>query len=149
TGCGADGAADNRAERPSRSFARSRALLGATDGSLCVRGHWQAREDEGGYWKEFNLHDLSPSDFDHPAERYAAKCDGADTKCGRTPNAGPKHISVPRPNHPGNPAWEALDLAALSVSRIAFTRGPRLPGPASDPTRSSGQAVTAVTCRAG
>jgi hypothetical protein len=62
TGCGADGPTDNRAEAASRSFARSRALLGSTDGSLCVRGQWQARDNEGGNWKEFNLHDLH-----HPA----------------------------------------------------------------------------------
>jgi hypothetical protein len=59
TGCGADGSTNNRAERSSRSFARSRALLGPADGSLCVCGQRQADENEGGNWKEFNLNDLS------------------------------------------------------------------------------------------
>jgi hypothetical protein len=58
-GCGADGPADNRAERSSGSFARSSTLLGSADGSLCVRGQRHARENEGGNGKEFNLHDFS------------------------------------------------------------------------------------------
>src|SRR5262249_42020685 len=59
TGCCTDGPANNRPERSSRSVACGCTLLGSADGSLCMRGERQTHQDEGGNWKEFDLHDRS------------------------------------------------------------------------------------------